>query len=94
VRSVDKKGKAAAAGWKPGDEIVSVEGEPVKNRWEAFGKLQGGGPKKTVRIKREDEELDTVLDFTGGEGEEERARRQKVRAEKFGEPKTEPEATK
>jgi hypothetical protein len=92
VRSVEAKSKAAAAGWKPGDEIIAVEGEPVTNRWEAFGKLQSGGTKKVVRIRRGEKEIDTTLDFTGAEGEDERARREKERLEKFGEPKPKPAA--
>jgi hypothetical protein len=86
VRSVDKKGKAKTAGWKVGDEIVSVEGEEVKSRWNLFRKLQRGEAKKTVRIKRGGKEIDTVLDFSGDESEKERSRRRAERLDKYGPP--------
>lgn len=84
VRSVEKKGRARAAGWKVGDEVVSVNGTAVDGRWPLFKEMQKGDAKVTVRIKRKGKELDTVLDYSDDEGEKERARRRAEREQRFG----------
>ncbi len=93
ILSVKKKGKAAAAGWRAGDEIVAVDGQEVDGLWGLFKHVQTGGPKKAVRLRRDGAEVETLLDFSGGEGEDERARRRAERAERFGSrPESQPES--
>ncbi len=80
VEQVTEDGKAAKAGWKVGDKVVSVDGHDVSTQSELIEKLQEGGPQKKIRLKRGDEMIDTVLDYTGESGEKERAERAARRA--------------
>ncbi len=60
----DGDGRAFAAGWKKGDKVVSVDGVEVSNRRELTRELRGGGPRKVFVIKRGEELIETVLDWT------------------------------
>jgi hypothetical protein len=68
-------GKASAAGWEPGDRIVSIDGEVVEGVRAIVAALQLGGPRKTVVLERGGELVETTLDYSGEPDEEERARR-------------------
>jgi hypothetical protein len=80
VEQVTEDGKAAKAGWKIGDKVVSVDGRSVSTQGEVSAKLQEGGPKKTIRLLRGSETIESVLDYTGEPGEDERAERAARRA--------------
>lgn len=80
VRGVSEGSKAAAAGWREGDEIVSLDGTPLNGRRELQRGLQAGAPKKTITLRRGEELIETVLDWSGDPAEEERARRRAERA--------------
>jgi S1-C subfamily serine protease len=80
VAHVLEDGRAAAAGWKDGDVVLSVDGRRVTSQAEITEELQQGGPKKTVRLQRGDQTLDTVLDYTSDPDEPERAAREERRA--------------
>jgi hypothetical protein len=66
--------KAKAAGWKPGDKILSIDGKAIEGMGGLFRALQQGGPKKTIRLQRGRKTIATTVDWTdlGAEGERER----------------------
>ncbi|MCK6448036.1 MAG: M20/M25/M40 family metallo-hydrolase [Planctomycetes bacterium] len=84
VASVNDGGLAASAGWKDGDVILAIDGVAVGSRQEISDTLQQGGPKKSIRLKRGDGELETVLDWSESPGEKERAARAAKRAAASG----------
>ena len=59
--------KGASAGWKPGDIIVAIDGVEVDSRRSVVSELQKGGPKKTVKLRRGEEMIETVLDYSDAE---------------------------
>ncbi|MBL4684710.1 MAG: M20/M25/M40 family metallo-hydrolase, partial [Nannocystaceae bacterium] len=75
VDDLDDDGLGAKAGLKLGDKILSLDGKTYDNRWEAFRATQVGGPRKTLVIERNGKEHTIVLDWTGSEGEVQRAER-------------------
>ena len=90
VSELDKDGRAAKAGVKLGDKVISVDGETFESRWGVFRALQKGGPKKTVVLERKGKQLTITLDWTGAEGEAERKARRAARGKSGagGEPKS------
>lgn len=56
--------RAHAAGWQKGDTVVSVDGVEVTNRRELTRELRGGEPRKVFVIRRGEELIETVLDWT------------------------------
>ena len=85
VRRVMDDSPAARAGWQAGDEIVAVHGEDISSRRELTPALQRGGPEIPVRIKRGEEVVETVLDYSGDPEEEARARWRERRAKRDAE---------
>ena len=85
VTTVMKDGRAAAAGWLVGDEIVSIDGVAVKSRIDISQELQKGGPKKTVLIMRGGKEVATVLDYSADPAEPRRAAAAEKKAKKDAE---------
>jgi carboxypeptidase Q len=79
LASVSNDGKAAKAGWKVDDVVVSVDGAAVASREDVTQALQSGGPRKLVVLRRGTETLETVLDYSGGKDELERQRRASLR---------------
>lgn len=79
VKAVSKQGKAAVAGWRPGDRVVSVDGAEVESTRELVRKLQEGEPRKVIVIEREGKSLETVLDYGGDPAEAERTERREAR---------------
>jgi len=73
------EGKAKEAGWKTGDVVLSVDGAVVKTRNEIVQKLQAGGPRKVVSLKRGEETVESVLDYTDDPDEARRAERRAKR---------------
>jgi regulator of sigma E protease len=62
IGEIEKGGAGEKAGFKPGDEILTLQGAPVKS-WETFWQdaaLQGG-KSLTVHIKRDGQEMDLTL---------------------------------
>jgi carboxypeptidase Q len=80
VTRVMEDGRGAAAGWLEGDEIQSIDGEPVASRRELSRLLQAGGPRKTIVLLRAGEPVETVVDWTDDPAEGERERRAAERA--------------
>ena len=74
VRRVLDDTAASRAGWQVGDEIVAVHGEELSSRRELSPALQRGGPEVSVRVKRGEELVETVLDYSDDPEEEARAR--------------------
>jgi len=74
IRRVLEGTAAAAAGWEAGDVIVSVNGEEMGSRRELNVALQLGDSKVAVNLKRGDEIIETVLDYSDDPEEEARAR--------------------
>jgi hypothetical protein len=77
-------GRASAAGWKEGDVIVAIDGEEPKGQAGVVRLVQQGEPRKTIRVQRGAEFLDTVLDWSDDPDEprraEYRARREAAKA--------------
>ena len=63
---------AAKAGWKDGDEIVSIDDVVIEGRRQLIAALQDGGPKKRVVLKRGEETIESELDFSDDPLEKER----------------------
>jgi hypothetical protein len=76
---ITPSGKAADAGWKTGDVIVSIDGVAVNGRQEIVGELQKGGPQKKFVLKRGEEMVETLLDYSNDPGEQKRAERAAAR---------------
>jgi carboxypeptidase Q len=70
-------GMAAAAGWKSGDRILSIDGVKVDSMRKVVEELQKGGPKKVFRLKRGEETIESVLDYTGSASEKAREKARK-----------------
>ena len=77
ISRVIDSGKAAEAGWKTGDIVLSVDGRMVDNQREIVRFLQQAGSQIAVSIQRGEETLETLLDYTDDPGE---ARRLKALA--------------
>ncbi len=80
IARVFPNSKAAAAGWEQDDRIVSIDGEPMETLEGVVGALQEGGPRKVIVIRRGEELVETVLDYSNDEDEAERVRRREERA--------------
>ena len=85
IRRVLEGTAAAAAGWEAGDVIVSVNGEEMGSRRELNVALQLGDSKVAVNLKRGDEIIETVLDYSDDPEEEARARWRERQAERDAE---------
>ena len=70
---------AAAAGWAPGDVILTVDGAEVDSSRAVVAALQKGGPVKPVVLDRGGQRLTTTLDYSGDEAERERLARRSQR---------------
>ena len=64
ITSVREGGKAAAAGWMEGDVILAIDGVTVASLSSISQELQKGGPKKTIQLKRGEETIESVLDYS------------------------------
>ena len=85
VRRVIDDTPASRAGWEAGDEIVAIHGEEISSRRELSPALQRGGPEVPVKLKRGDELVETVLDYSDDPEEEARARWRERRAKRDAE---------
>ncbi len=85
VRRVLDDTVASRAGWQAGDEIVAVHGEEIGSRRELSPALQRGGPEIPVKVKRGDEFVETVLDYSDDPEEEARARWRERKAKRDAE---------
>lgn len=84
VRRVIDGGMAAQAGWQRGDVILSIDGAEVAGQRDVVRELQVGGPAKSFVLRRGEETVTSVLDYTGDPDEAERARRRDLRAARQG----------
>lgn len=67
VASVSADGRAAQAGWQEGDVVLEIDGVAVATR-EAFGtEIEKGGPRKTFKLRRGEEVLESVVDWSEAE---------------------------
>lgn len=82
VTELTEAGKAAAAQWQVGDEIVSIDGQAVESRRDLNRALQQGGAKKEIVLRRGEESITSVVDWSDDPGEKERARRAEERAQR------------
>ncbi len=73
VGSVSPGGMAAAAGWQEGDLIVSINGVAVDSRSSIVEQLGMAGAAKTFVLKRAEEEVESVLDWSEDPEEAERS---------------------
>ena len=89
VQRVIEDSLAAQAGWKEGDVIVAIDGVSVDDRGALQRAIQVGGSKKTVRLRRGEEELDTVIDWSGDPDEARRLELQRRAAAEGREPEEE-----
>ncbi|MCH2106892.1 MAG: M28 family peptidase [Planctomycetes bacterium] len=85
IRRVLDDTPASRAGWQAGDEIVAVHGEAIDARRDLSPALQRGGPEVAVRVKRGDEFVETILDYSDDPDEEARARWRERRAQREAE---------
>jgi hypothetical protein len=74
------KGKAQDAGWEVGDVVVSIDGTPVSGDARIGSALQEGGATKTFRLRRENAEFETTIDWNDESAEADRAERAQRRA--------------
>jgi len=58
-----------------GDKILTVDGIAVASKDEVVEKLQQGGAKKTFRLQRGSETIDSAIDYSDEPGEKERGER-------------------
>jgi hypothetical protein len=72
ITSVSAGGMAETAGWKEGDIVLSVDGVEVAGRSELSAELNKGGPRKAFKLRRGEQVIDSVLDYTGTPSEEAR----------------------
>ncbi|MFT7671597.1 MAG: carboxypeptidase Q, partial [Planctomycetota bacterium] len=73
IDRVTPDSRAAQAGWLAGDEIVLIDGSEMESgRGALVDALQAGEPQKIITIKRGEELIETVLDFTDDPVETER----------------------
>ncbi len=75
VKQVIKDGRAAKAGWQDGDAVLTVDGIAVADRADITRLVNLGSPRKTIRIRRGTEEIDTVFDWSDEKDEVERSAR-------------------
>lgn len=80
LSTISEDGRAWRAGWKKGDVIVAVDGVAVATKDEVVEKLQLGDAKKTFRLKRGDETIESTIDYSDESSEKERAERALRRA--------------
>jgi hypothetical protein len=80
VSSVTEEGRAVAAGWKAGDRILQIDGESVKTESDITDRVQLGGARKTFRLARGEETIESVLDWSDEKAEKERSARAERRA--------------
>jgi len=66
ITSVIDGGKGKEAGWQAGDVILSVDGVKVADSTAIVEQLQRGDAKKTFVLKRGEEEIESVLDYSPG----------------------------
>jgi len=75
LKEVLPEGRANMAGWQEGDELLTVDGVEVKNREDLVRAINQGGPRKTIRLRRGNEVIDTELDWSSDPDEVERSAR-------------------
>ncbi len=75
VQQVLPEGRANMAGWQEGDVLLTVDGVEVRNREEIVRAVNEGGPRKTIRLRRGSEVIDTELDWSNDPDEPERSAR-------------------
>jgi len=75
VTRVSGRGKAKGAGWQEGDVILSIDGREPKDREEMTEIVRSGGGKKTFRLKRGEEIVESTIDWGDEGSEKERAER-------------------
>lgn len=80
IQGISGPGRAKEAGWQKGDKILSIDGEAVENRREVVRALKAGAPRKEIVILRGEEEIETVLDWSGDPDEPRRQKRAEERA--------------
>lgn len=68
ISEIIEGSKAEAAGWMEGDVILTIDGVEVDGQSAIIRELQKGGPKKAIRLKRGEQVIETVLDYTGEAG--------------------------
>lgn len=64
ISGVADDGRAQKAGWKEGDVIVSIDGVDVTSQRDITGAIRKGDPKKTFKLKRGEELVESVLDWS------------------------------
>jgi C-terminal processing protease CtpA/Prc len=78
ITEVSEEGMAERAHWQPGDVILSIDGVDVASRGDVVEELQKGGPRKLFKLRRGDEVVESVLDYTDTPSE---IARERARAE-------------
>ena len=85
VARVMEEGKAAEAGWQDGDVIVAVDGQELgDDRRALMRQVQEGGPRFVFTLRRGEETIESVLDWSDDPAELERVRRAQARAKARG----------
>ncbi len=72
ITRVVREGKAAEAGWKAGDVLLKIDGRKVTSQREIVRFLQQADSQVNVLIQREEEQIETALDYTGDADEAQR----------------------
>ena len=67
ISEVIEGGKAAEAGWKVGDVLLSIDGSEVADPREIFTEMRRGEAKKLFKLKRGEDTIESTIDF-GEEG--------------------------
>ncbi len=66
-------GRASTAGWLEGDVIVAVDGAQAESQSQVVRLVQDGAARKTIRLQRGTELVETTLDWTDDPDEPRRA---------------------
>ena len=80
IARVTDDGRAKAAGWQAGDVVTHIDGVAVEGRSELVAMVQAGNARKTFTLRRGDETLETVIDWSDDPDEPDRKRWRERRA--------------
>jgi hypothetical protein len=75
VTRVSSRGKAGEAGWKEGDVILSIDGVGTPDRDAVTEAVRRGSARKIFRLQRDDEIVESTLDWGDEKSEKERGER-------------------
>lgn len=80
ISELSEDSRAAAAGMRVGDVLLSIDGRELRNRGSVSEALREGGTQKTIQVKRGEETLTFTLDWSDDPDEPRRLQELEKRA--------------